>query len=115
MAGLEPHGSQRAFVSAMHQDRMLACPLNHFRLVEVQVLLVHRNNHSLRIFCSQRIARLCSESMESLLIFIWVGLSDKEHMIQMIQAGIANRGKSFLASIVLALFVFGVIQMLTRT
>ncbi len=53
--------------------------------------------------------------MKSLLIFTWVGLSDKEHMIQMIQAGIANRGKSFLASIVLALFVFGVIQMLTRT
>ena len=99
----------------MHQDRMLACPLNHFRFMEVQALLVHRNNNSLRIFCSQRIARMCSESMESLLIFIWVGLSDKEHMIQMIQAGIANRGKSFLASIVLALFVFGVIQMLTRT
>ena len=56
-----------------------------------------------------------SESTKSLLIFIWVDLSDKEHMIQMIQAGIANRGKSFLASIVLALFVFGVIQMLTRT
>ena len=56
-----------------------------------------------------------SESTKSLLIFIWVNLSDKEHMIQMIQAGIANRGKSFLASIVLALFVFGVIQMLTRT
>ena len=110
LAGLEPHGSQRAFVSAMHQDRMLACPLNHFRLVEVQVLLVHRNSHSLRIFCSQRIARMCSESMKSLLIFIWVGLSDKEHMIR---AGIANRGKSFLALIVLALFIFGVIQMLT--
>ena len=94
---------------------MLSCLLNHFRLMEVQVLLVPRNNNSLRIFCSQRIARMCSESMESLLIFIWVGLSDKEHMIQMIQAGIANRGKSFLASIVLALFVFGVIQMLTRT
>ena len=36
-------------------------------------------------------------------------------MIQMIQARIANRGKSFLASIVLALFVFGVVQMLTGT
>ena len=56
-----------------------------------------------------------SEFMKSLLLFTWVSFSDKEHMIQMIQAGIANRGKSFLASIVLALFVFGVIQMLTRT
>ena len=56
-----------------------------------------------------------SESMKGLLIFNWVDLSDKEHMIQMIQASIANRGKPFLASIVLALFVFGVIQMLTRT
>ena len=56
-----------------------------------------------------------SEFIKSLLIFTWVDLSDKEHMIQMIQSGIANRGKSFLASIVLALFVFGVIQMLTRT
>ena len=52
---------------------------------------------------------------KSLLIFTEAVLSDGEHMIQMIQAGIANRGKSFLASIVLALFVFGVIQMLTRT
>ncbi len=34
-------------------------------------------------------------------------------MIQMIQNSIANRGKSFLASIVLALFVFGVVQMLS--
>ena len=33
----------------------------------------------------------------------------------MIQEGITNRGKSFLALIVLALFVFGVIQMVTRT
>ena len=40
----------------------------------------------------------------------WIDLSDREHMIQ---AGIANRAKSFLASIVLALFVFGLIQMLT--
>ena len=31
----------------------------------------------------------------------------------MIQEGVANRGKSFLALIVLALFIFGVIQMLT--
>ena len=54
-----------------------------------------------------------SEFTKSLLIFTWVDLSDKEHMIQMIQSGIANRGKSFLASIVLALFVFGVIQMIT--
>ena len=94
---------------------MLACPLNYFRLMKVQALLVNCNSNSLCIFCSQRIARMCSEPMKSLLIFTWVGLSDKEHMIQMIQAGIANRGKSFLASIVLALFVFGVIQMLTRT
>jgi hypothetical protein len=50
-----------------------------------------------------------------LLIFVGVDLSDVEHMIQMIQARIANRGKSFLASIVLALFVFGVVQMLTGT
>jgi len=80
--------------------------------MEVQVLLVHRNSNNLRIFCSQWIARMPSEFIKSLLIFTWVDLSDKEHMIQ---AGIANRGKSFLASIVLALFVFGVIQMLTRT
>ena len=33
-------------------------------------------------------------------------------MIQMIQSGVANRGKPFLASIVLALFVFGLVQML---
>ncbi|QNI57869.1 hypothetical protein SynBIOSU31_00986 [Synechococcus sp. BIOS-U3-1] len=50
---------------------------------------------------------------KSLLIFIQVELSDREHMIQLIQSGIANRGKSFLASIVLALFVFGVVQMLS--
>ncbi|QNI55567.1 hypothetical protein SynBIOSE41_03085 [Synechococcus sp. BIOS-E4-1] len=50
---------------------------------------------------------------KSLLIFIDVVLSDREHMIERIQNGIANRGKSFLASIVLALFVFGVVQMLT--
>ena len=56
-----------------------------------------------------------SESTKSLLIFIWADLSDREHMIQMIQASIASRGKPFLASIVLALFVFGVIQMLTST
>ena len=56
-----------------------------------------------------------SESMKSLLVFSRADLSDKEHMIQMIQEGITNRGKSFLALIVLALFVFGVIQMLTRT
>ena len=54
-----------------------------------------------------------SESMKSLLIFSRANLSDKEQMIQMIQEGVANRGKSFLALIVLALFVFGVIQMLT--
>tara|TARA_B100000073_G_scaffold88774_1_gene69634 strand:- start:3711 stop:3887 length:177 start_codon:yes stop_codon:yes gene_type:complete len=56
-----------------------------------------------------------SELTKSLLIFTWIDLSDKEHMIQMIQASIANRGKPFLASIVLVLFVFGVIQMLTST
>jgi hypothetical protein len=48
-----------------------------------------------------------------LLIFIQVDLSDGEHMIQMIQSSIAHRGKSFLASIVLALFVFGVVKMLS--
>ena len=53
--------------------------------------------------------------MKSLLVFTWVDLGDKEHMFQMIQASIANRGKPFLASIVLALFVFGLIQMLTNT
>ena len=45
---------------------------------------------------------------KSLLIFIEAYLGDGEHMIQMIQ----NRGKSFLASIVLVLFVFGVVQMI---
>ncbi len=50
---------------------------------------------------------------KNLLTFIDIGLSDREHMIERIQSGIANRGKSFLASIVLALFVFGVVQMLT--
>ena len=45
---------------------------------------------------------------KSLLIFIEADLGDGEHMIQMIQ----NRGKSFLASIVLVLFVFGVVQMI---
>ena len=33
----------------------------------------------------------------------------------MIQGSIANRGKAFLASVVLALFVFGVVQMLIST
>ncbi len=45
---------------------------------------------------------------KSLLIFTEAVLSDGEHMIQMIQ----KRGKSFLASIVLVLFVFGVVQMI---
>ena len=45
---------------------------------------------------------------KSLLIFIEADLGDGEHMIQMIR----NRGKSFLASIVLVLFVFGVVQMI---
>ena len=48
---------------------------------------------------------------KSLLIFIEADLGDGEHMIQMIQM-IQNRGKSFLASIVLVLFVFGVVQMI---
>ena len=53
---------------------------------------------------------------KNLLIFTKVDSSDREHMIQMIQNSIAQRGrgKSFLASIVLALFVFGVIQMLSN-
>lgn len=54
-----------------------------------------------------------SAKSKSLLIFIRLELSDREHVIQMIQSGIANRGKSFLALIVLALFVFGVVQMLS--
>ena len=33
-------------------------------------------------------------------------------MVQLIQNTIARRGKSLMASVVLALFVFGVIQML---
>ena len=54
--------------------------------------------------------------MESLLLFTKVGQSDREHMIQMIQNSIASRGrgKSLLSAIVLALFVFGVIQMLSN-
>jgi len=50
---------------------------------------------------------------KGLLRFIQADLSDRRSMIQMIQNSIANRGKSFLASIVLALFVFGVVQMLS--
>ena len=50
---------------------------------------------------------------KSLLTFNDVGLSDREHMIERFHSSFANRGKSFLASIVLALFVFGVVQMLT--
>ena len=54
---------------------------------------------------------------KNLLLFTEVDSSDREHMIQMIQNSIASRGrgKSLLASIVLALFVFGVIQMLSST
>ena len=54
--------------------------------------------------------------MENLLLFTKVGQSDREHMIQMIQNSIASRGrgKSLLSAIVLALFVFGVIQMLSN-
>ena len=54
--------------------------------------------------------------MKSLLLFTKVDQSDREHMIQMIQNSIASRGrgKSLLSAIVLALFVFGVIQMLSN-
>ena len=54
--------------------------------------------------------------MRNLLLFTKVDQSDREHMIQMIQNSIASRGrgKSLLSAIVLALFVFGVIQMLSN-
>ncbi|WP_413324836.1 hypothetical protein [Synechococcus sp. MIT S9503] len=54
--------------------------------------------------------------MENLLLFTNGDQSDREHMIQMIQNSIASRGrgKSLLSAIVLALFVFGVIQMLSN-
>ena len=54
--------------------------------------------------------------MKNLLLFIKADQSDREHMIQMIQNSIASRGrgKSLLSAIVLALFVFGVIQMLSN-
>ena len=54
--------------------------------------------------------------MKNLLLFTKVDQSDREHMIQMIQNSIASRGrgKSLLSAIVLALFVFGVIQMLSN-
>jgi len=54
--------------------------------------------------------------MENLLLFTKADQSDREHMIQMIQNSIASRGrgKSLLSAIVLALFVFGVIQMLSN-
>ena len=54
--------------------------------------------------------------MKILLLFTKVDQSDREHMIQMIQNSIASRGrgKSLLSAIVLALFVFGVIQMLSN-
>ena len=54
--------------------------------------------------------------MENLLLFANGDQSDREHMIQMIQNSIASRGrgKSLLSAIVLALFVFGVIQMLSN-
>ena len=54
--------------------------------------------------------------MKDLLLFTKVDQSDREHMIQMIQNSIASRGrgKSLLSAIVLALFVFGVIQMLSN-
>ena len=55
--------------------------------------------------------------MGNLLLFTNGDQSDREHMIQMIQNSIASRGrgKSLLSAIVLALFVFGVIQMLSNT
>ena len=54
--------------------------------------------------------------MKNLLLFTKVDQSDREHMIQMIQNSIASRGrgKTLLSAIVLALFVFGVIQMLSN-
>ena len=54
--------------------------------------------------------------MGNLLLFTNGDQSDREHMIQMIQNSIASRGrgKSLLSAIVLALFVFGVIQMLSN-
>ena len=54
--------------------------------------------------------------IENLLLFTNGDQSDREHMIQMIQNSIASRGrgKSLLSAIVLALFVFGVIQMLSN-
>ena len=54
--------------------------------------------------------------MKNLLLFTNGDQSDREHMIQMIQNSIASRGrgKSLLSAIVLALFVFGVIQMLSN-
>ena len=54
--------------------------------------------------------------MENLLLLTNGDQSDREHMIQMIQNSIASRGrgKSLLSAIVLALFVFGVIQMLSN-
>ena len=54
--------------------------------------------------------------MKNLLLFTKIDRSDREHMIQMIQNSIASRGrgKSLLSAIVLALFVFGVIQMLSN-
>ena len=54
--------------------------------------------------------------MKNLLLFTKADQSDREHMIQMIQNSIASRGrgKSLLSAIVLALFVFGVIQMLSN-
>ena len=71
----------------------------------------------MRIFCVRGIARMHGVNAKNLLLFTEVDSSDREHMIQMIQNSIASRGrgKSLLASIVLALFVFGVIQMLSST
>ena len=91
---------------------MVAHALNHFPSIDVQSLLVQSNAKNLGIFCARATARMYGVYTKSLLIFTLIDLSDRERMIQ---ASIFGLGKSFLASIVLALFVFGVIQMLTRT
>jgi len=70
--------------------------------------LLNINGQNLSSFCARQITRMHGTNTKSLLIFTEAVLSDGEHMIQMIQ----KRGKSFLASIVLVLFVFGVVQMI---
>lgn len=49
-------------------------------------------------------------ALKALLLFAQVDSSDRQHMIP---NTIGGRGKSFLASIVLVLFVFGLVQMLS--